>query len=242
MITVASTTAPIRELVYGFTWESQQTIAARDSKNPAEDPNFSYAGSGINYYHGNLGDRGTIKVGVLREQPDTGLVVVVSEQGLRTRNALPATCVVYGTTNVLCDPNATVNPEEYTLLRFLGEKFIDSSRVDDKGRWQYDETNNDIRVKAAYRIVSVKGDDVTISEVRDISQVDRITMTTEGQTTIHYNSARLAPLSVDEYVTQREDHGVNGTVTTIFQTTLTLQSDSLTTASTASQASTATSP
>ncbi len=51
-------------------------------------------------------------VDVLWKQPDTGLVVRVSEYGLYTRNAPPATCIVYGNTYVTCDPNVTVNPEE----------------------------------------------------------------------------------------------------------------------------------
>jgi hypothetical protein len=225
---VVATPAPIRHLVYAFSWESQQTMSARDSANPAEDINYgSMGGSGISRYRGSLGDRGTITVDVLREQPDSGLVVVIGEQGLGQRNASPATCVAYGITNVLCDPNATVNPEEYTLLRFLGTKFVDPTHIDDKGRWFVDESNNGIHVKAAYHIDRSDGHDVQISEVRDIVDSERMNVTTQAQTSILYDPSMLAPMHVDEYVTQHEDDGVRGTTTTTYQTTLRLESDSL---------------
>ena len=69
-------------------------------------------------------------------QDDGGLVVSIAENGERTRRAPAATCVTYGNTRVICDPNKTVYPEEYTLLRFLGKNFIDASNLDAHRHWQ----------------------------------------------------------------------------------------------------------
>ena len=71
----------------------------------------------------------------MRQQNDGGLIVRISEQGEAIRRAPPATCVVYGNTQVICDPDKTVYPEEYTLLRFLGPKFVDPTQLDANRHW-----------------------------------------------------------------------------------------------------------
>src|SRR5579863_6744586 len=73
---------PMRHLVYSFTYGSKQTVGARDtnaySTNGSGDITPTQ-GSRISQYEGALGDKGTMEVDVIREQPDKGLIVVVSE-------------------------------------------------------------------------------------------------------------------------------------------------------------------
>jgi hypothetical protein len=90
---------------------------ARDSQNPAEaiDPG-ARGGSGTNHYYGSLTDKGTMTLQLLHQQPDGALVLTISEQSENIRRAPAAECVVNANTNVICDPNKTVYPEEYTLL------------------------------------------------------------------------------------------------------------------------------
>jgi hypothetical protein len=128
---------------------------------------------------------------------------------------------------VICDPNKTVYPEEYTLLRFLGSNFVDANRLDAKRHWTFNQTQSQPIVTADYAITGSSGDVMQISENRTIRQ-KASSQTTDVQTKIGYDVARSIPLSVDEYVTQRQDNGVTGTTTTIYQTTLKLVSGSAT--------------
>jgi hypothetical protein len=47
------------------------------------------------------------------------------------------------------------------------------------------------------------------------------------ETKIGYDMSRVVPATVAEYVTQRQDRGVKGMATTIYQTTLQLVSDTM---------------
>lgn len=86
-------TPPLRHLVYSFSYQSRQNGTVTN------DPGVG----GRSTYNGNLDDMGTITVDVLREAPDRGLVVVVSEKANYVRSAAPVTCAVYGNTTVVCD-------------------------------------------------------------------------------------------------------------------------------------------
>jgi hypothetical protein len=176
--------------------------------------------SGISHYHGSLTDKGTIKVDVLSQQPDQGLVVSISEHGETTRRAPPATCVVYGDTRVICDPSKTVYPEEYTLLRFLGPNFVDPEQFDAHKHWSVSQHGSVVAVKADYAVTGSQNGTMEISESRKIIPNAGGSLTTDIQTKIGYDVAHSIPTSVDEYVTQRQDNGVSGTTTTIYQTTL----------------------
>jgi hypothetical protein len=222
-------TAPKRHLVYAFTYGSQQNVSVRDQAIQGTNANGLSGGmsSGISHYNGTLGDKGTMTVDVISEQSDKGLVVSISEQGENTRRAPAATCVVYGNTSVICDPNKTVNPEEYTLLRFLASNFVDPSQLDAKQHWSVNQNGGGIDVRADYTIETNANGVMTIGEVRTIVQEAHRSMTTNVQTKLGYDFNRLLPMSVEEYVTQRADAGVAGTSTTIYQTTLQLVSDSM---------------
>ncbi len=218
-------------LVYSFTYSSNQNVTARDSANSVENPTplgtFDGGSNGISHYSGSISDKGTITVAVVHQQPDGALVVNISEQGQDIHRAPPATCVVYGNTSVICDPNKTVYTEEYTLLRFLGANFYDQNSLDPKKHWQIVQNGGNINVSADY---SVNGDNngiLQIGETRRIRPSGGGNLTTDVQSKIAYDSKRSVPIAVDEYVTQRHDNGVVGTSTTIFQTTLSLVSDSM---------------
>jgi hypothetical protein len=233
----AGADTPTGTLVYNFTYSSQQNITAKDSANPAEDytgnaptnngSGVYSGGNGTSNYAGALDDKGTMTVNILRQQPDGALVVMISEQGQNVRRAPPAECVVYGNTNVICDPNKTVYTEEYTLLRFLGGNFVDPNNLDAHRHWQIVQDTPTLNVKADYTINSNDNGIMQIGETRSLRNPKGGSLTTDIQTKIGYDFKRAVPISVDEYTQQRHDNGVVGTSTTIYQTTLNLVSDTM---------------
>jgi hypothetical protein len=221
-----------KELVYSFSYGSEQNITARDSQDSIETIDSStgmLAGgtNGISHYQGSLGDKGTITVQIVRKQTDGGLIVAISEQGENTRRAPAATCVVYGNTSVICDPDKTVYPEEYTLLRFLGPNFVDPSQLDATKHWELARPGGDASVMADYTINANSNGIMQISETRTIRPDAKNTPQTDIQTKIGYDLSRSIPTSVDEYSTQRQENGTTGSTKTIYQTTLNLVSDGM---------------
>lgn len=219
-------------LVYSFTYGSNDNTTARDSSSgdeavDSQGGTYSGVSNGMSQYSGSLDDKGTMVVDILRQQPDGALVVMISEQGENVRRAPPAECVVYGNTNVICDPNKTVYSEEYTLLRFLGGNFVDPNSLDSKGHWQIVQDSPSLDVKADYTINGNANGVMQIGETRSIRYPKGGSLTTDIQSKIGYDIKRSVPISVDEYVTQRHDNGVVGTSTTIYQTTLNLVSDTM---------------
>jgi len=221
------------ELVYNFTYSANQNITARDSGSAESQDaqgNFTGTSSGMNHYGGSLTDKGTMTVRVTGRQPDGGLIVSISEQGENVRKAPAATCVVYGNTNVICDPNKTVYTEEYTLLRFLGANFVDPNQLDANKHWRIGpSTSMGETVQADYAIQSNNNGSMQIGETRKIVQSGAGKLETDVETKIGYDFNRTVPTSVNEYATQRTDSGLSGTSTTTYQTTLSLVSDSVAT-------------
>ncbi|HVR46271.1 MAG TPA: hypothetical protein VMT95_06505 [Candidatus Binatia bacterium] len=232
-LTAGADTTSMGTLVYNFSYSAQQKVTARDSANPVEntDPNGTLAAgttnNGMSHYAGELNDKGTMTVDVVRQQPDGALVVMISEQGENIRRAPAAECVVYGNTNVICDPNKTVYTEEYTLLRFLGGNFVDPNALDAQRHWQVVQNTPTLAVKADYTITSNTNGVMQIGETRSLRSPKGGSLTTDIQSKIGYDFKRSVPMMVDEYVTQRHDDGVVGTSTTIYQTTLNLVSDTM---------------
>jgi hypothetical protein len=208
---------PLRHLVYSFTFESKQNGSVPN------DP----GSTGATTYTGNLDDTGTITVDVLREAPDRGLVVVVSEHGDNTRTGEATTCAVYGNTNVACDPGKRVNREELTLLRFLGANFLDPARLEGKQQWSVSEKRPGDTMSADYRIDKSDGDVMAIAETRHVEDTSQGVTTFDAETKINYVASRLLPTTIDEYATEQRHAGVNGIYTTVYQTTMKLVSDSM---------------
>jgi hypothetical protein len=146
---------------------------------------------------------------LLHQQPDGAVVLTISEQGENVRRAPPAECVVYANTNVICDPNKTVYPEEYTLLRFLGRDFVDPSRLDANRHWPITQNSAALDVHADYVVNSSDGGKMQITETRTLRQAGAGSLTTDVQTKIGYDFTQSLPTSIDEYVTQRCSGPVN---------------------------------
>ncbi|HEY6450572.1 MAG TPA: hypothetical protein VIX60_07835 [Candidatus Cybelea sp.] len=219
------------QLVYNFTYSANQNVQSRDSVNNVEDVNESGSlaagNNGISHYGGSLTDKGTMTVNVLRRQPDGALVVMISEQGENLRRASPAECVVYGNTHVICDPDKTIYTEEYTLLRFLGGNFVDPTALDANRHWIVTQDSGLDNVHADYTINSDVNGMMQIGEKRSVKESGAGHLTTDVETKVGYDSKRSVPTSVDEYATQYTDGGIKGTSRTIYQTTLSLVSDSV---------------
>jgi hypothetical protein len=220
----------LRHLVYSFTYGQTGDLTVHSDQGIGQPTAGGEATSGsgiVQDFNGSLHDQGTITVDIMREQPDTGLVVTISEQGIDTRKSDPATCVVYGTTNLICDPNKTINSEELTLLRFLGRNFIDPNRIDASGRWAYSDSSPAAATTSNYTITTGKNGTATIQETRVVKDLGARPVTTDITTTIEYNLANQVPTKVQEYSEQREFQGAQGMMKTTVQTTLTLASDSM---------------
>lgn len=229
-VTDVTTAAPQRHLVYSFTYGAQGDLTVHSDQGigyPGQGTEAT-SGSGISQdYNGSMQDKGTITVDIMTEQPDTGLVVKISEQAENTRKAPPATCVVYGTTNLICDPNATINSEELTLLRFIGRNFVDPNKLDPKGHWQLDQSNAAESTTADYALAPGKNGIVSIQESRVVKDLGGRPVTTDVNTTITYDMNRQIPTSVQEYAIRRESSSAAGLMKTTVQTSLSLVSDSL---------------
>lgn len=222
---LAVTSSPqVRHLVYNFTWGTQSDLQVHSSG--ISSGGSSGTGSGTTDFTGGVGDQGTITVDVLSQQPDKGLVVKVSEQAEKTRSAAAATCVVYPTTGMICDPNATINPEELTLIRFLAPTFVDPSGIDAKQHWAVRDATPQYSLTADYTIAKNVDGMMTIDEQREIKQQQPEAVTTDITTTIGYDFNRTIPLSIDEYSIERTQGGAGEYQTVKTQTVLHLGSDS----------------
>jgi hypothetical protein len=227
---VSAVTQNVRHLVYTFTYTNSTDLTQHTSGINGQDDHTGFGGSqpasGVKDYKTGGGDRGTIVVDVTRVQPDTGLVVEVSEQANDTRSALPATCVVYGNTTVVCDSSKVVNTEEMELLRLLGSNFIDPAQVDSKNHWRVDQSGPNGSDVADFSIGKNDGGkmDITSQRVVKTTGVGAYTITTDG--TIAYDFSRTVPTSVVEDQVMRQN-GTGGNYTTVHtMTSMTLAQDS----------------
>ena len=219
----AQNAAPQRHLVYGFTWGTNNDTQMQES---GMNEQGGTAGSGMQDFNGSASDKGTITVDVTREQPDSGLVVSISEQAQTRRSSQPATCVVYSDTTVICDPNKHINAEEYTLLRFLGGHFVDLNQIDAKQHWHV-AREGPVSTIADYTISKNDAGKLSIDEVRVIQEQGARSQTTTIDSTIGYDFSHQIPTAISEQSTERTERD-NQYITVTAQTVLTLQSDSMT--------------
>ena len=236
----AVTTSPtVRHLVYSFTWGTSSTTDVNTSGLPdsasggggsggmaATAPGNQGSASGIASYGGGAEDRGTITVDVLRQQPDKGLVVNISEQAQNRRSAEAATCVVYGDTTVVCDPNKKINEEELSLLRFLGDGFVDPDKLDASKHWQAQQQGSSQSSTSDFTIAKNANGAMTIDESRTIKDAAGARPETSNVTgTVDYDFGRGLPTQIDEYaILHSEQSDKYETIKT--QTVLQLQADS----------------
>ncbi len=221
---LAQNATPQRHLVYSFTWGTNNDT---QMQNSGMSESGGTAGSGMENFNGSASDKGTITVDVTREQPDTGLVVSISESAQARRSSPAATCVVYSDTTVICDPNKHINAEEYTLLRFLGAHFVDPNQIDANKHWRI-EREGRVSTVADYTISRNTSGAMTIDEVRVIKEQGARSQATTIDTTIGYDFNHQIPTGILEQSTARSQSGEQY-VTVTAQTVLTLQSDSMST-------------
>ena len=226
---IAQSPQPLRRLVYTFTWGNSNDTETNTSgfreQGVATGESSTSAASGMAHDTASDSDRGTISVDVTREQPDSGLILSISEQAQTRRSSPPATCVVYGDTTVVCDPNKHINAEEFALLRFLGAHFVDPNALDAKQHWHV-ERDGAITTIADYTIAKNEAGVLSINEVRIVKQTGSRPLTTNTNATIGYDFSRSVPTAISEYSIQRSEQG-DQYVTVTAETVLQLQTDSM---------------
>ena len=162
-----------------------------------------------------------------RIQPDGGLVVSVSEQANGPRTAVPATCVVYGNTTVVCDSSKVVNAEEMALLRLLGSNFVDPAQIDAKNHWRVDQSSASESDVADFSIGKTDGTTMDITSQRVYKTTGIGLGTTTTNATIVYNFPRALPMSVIEDQVTRQNGSAGDYTTVRTQTSMSLADDSL---------------
>ena len=217
--------APMRHLVYSFTYGATSNVAVHDS-GFVENGGVSH-GNGRENYTDRAADNGTITVDVMREEQDTGLVLIVSESGSNTaRGAKPAECVAYSTGTPICDPNATINPEEYTVIRLLGAHFVNPSVLDSKSHWQISTRGQQFNTTSDYTIVKNTGGLMQIDESRKVTYQGSRTGSASVSNTIGYDFNRQVPTSIAEITTDHGAHTGGNDVDTTVTVDATLVTDS----------------
>lgn len=196
--------APMRHLVYSFHFGMKSSAEAHNSGFSGSGGG---SGSGVSTYSRSDGDEGTISIDVLREQADHGLVLSVSEQSRNGHDAKPTTCVVYGTGTTICDPNGKVNIEEYSIVRFLGQNFVDPALIDAKQHWHTQSSGGSYSAENDYTITKNNAGVMSISEERLIAYGGATAGKATVTTTIAYDFNRTIPTSITELTTSRQQEG-----------------------------------
>jgi hypothetical protein len=184
--------------------------------------------SGSTDYRAGASDQGQITVDVLQVQPDSGLVVQVSEQARNRRDNVPTMCVVYGSSAVICDQSkGGINEEESSLLRFLGRNFVNPAQIDSKNHWQYTASDAQSKETSDFTLGTGNGDTVpvTYQRVLKVEGAGGFDATTDG--TLTYNRKLSVPVVIKEDTTTRKNTGMGNYDTDRQQITLTLTGDSL---------------
>ena len=224
---------PLRHLVYAFHYASDSNVEEHNSGFNGSYGNGVGTGgnpggsSGISNYTQSNGDQGTIVVDVQREQPDRGLVLSVREHARGTRTAKPITCVVYGTGSFICDPNGTLHLEEASVIRFLGENFVDPALIGPKGNWSFQSHSATYNADSTYGIIKHAGSTLTIDEQRSLDMTERGRKSAVVTSTLTYDVAKSVPLSIQEVTMDRADQGMSHFSSTRIEVDATLTADSM---------------
>ena len=213
LLGAAPANKPLRRLVFRFTYGDTNDMTMHSS--------------GIGDFVARVADRGTIDVVVKAAQPDGSLIVRVSEKARNTRTALPATCIVYSNTTVLCDRTKKVNLEEMELLAYLGQNFVNPVQIDANGHWGFKVSGAHDAMKAGYTIRSHSGSNFLIDMTRTYSQsgLDAYSSNTTGHFT--YNAMRTIPTAIVESIVTRRQGSFGKNVTDRTEVSYKLVDDSM---------------
>jgi hypothetical protein len=224
---IGTSSAPIRHLTYAFTYSSESDETYHDSGISPASGLYKAPVSGVADYTTALDDKGTIVVDVVAIQPDNGLIVRVSEDSRKQRDAAPANCLVYGNTDVVCEPDAKINAEEFAVIRLLGRNFADPSKVDANGHWRESRSTPAVSVVSEFAIDKSSSGVLHISTQRVTTEHGAQGFTASAVGKIVYDVYRTLPTSVtDDEITRQEEGGGQHNTTRV-QTSLTLTSDSM---------------
>ena len=213
---------PIRHLVYNFDVTFNTTSTIHDS-----GINGGPESGSTDYRAGNM-DKGTIDVDVMAVQPDTGLVVNVSEQAQNSRSGAPTMCVAYGNGMVVCDQShGDLNEEEMSLLRVIGRDFVNHALIDGKNHWQTGQSSSQAKETNDYTINSTHGDvlGITFERVLKVTTGQPFEATTNGNIT--YNQKLSVPTMLSEDTVTRRNTGAGNYDRIEQHVTLNLSSDSM---------------
>jgi len=200
LVPVSVQAAPIRTLVYHFSYDARTFGTA-----PA-------AGGGTVYENGTFGTSaraGTMTVEIMAATGDGGLVVDVTENVDRAERPMQKIrCAVYGkTVDVICDQGVGDTDEQETLLSYLGRFFYDPTLVDDKGHW-----HTTTMIKTA----SVVDDDFTVEKTDGSMLTIKIDRKKVGggvkesrSGTMVYNADLVVPVSIHQEMSS-QDSGAQG--------------------------------
>ncbi len=232
LLGAAPANKPLRRLVFRFTYGDTNDMTMHssgigDSGDAKGAPSTGSGGSGIGDFVARVADRGTIDVVVKAAQPDGSLIVRVSEKARNTRTALPATCIVYSNTTVLCDRTKKVNLEEMELLAYLGQNFVNPVQIDANGHWGFKVSGAHDSMKAGYTIRSHSGSNFLIDMTRTYSQsgLDAYSSNTTGHFT--YNAMRTIPTAIVESIVTRRQGSFGKNVTDRTEVSYKLVDDSM---------------
>lgn len=200
-----ASSTPMRHLVYSVTYGATSSMTTHNS---GFSGNGGGSGSGVETTQGHTGASGTLTIDVVREQPDKGVVLTVAESADNAEHRTRATtCVVYGNTTTICDPNGTVEPEAIELVRVLGANFVDPALIDAKQHWQLSNAGSDSSTVSNFSIVRNADGIMSINEDRQITYSGARRGSAEGTSTIAYDFNRTLPTALHSVVTGRIQAG-----------------------------------
>jgi hypothetical protein len=223
-----------RVFVYSYAYESGKSADIEkayglDKMDPGGGGTFMFHNVNQHYrspsFAASEARHGTIAVEVVREESDGGLVLRVSEPAPPNPlggDASGATCVAFGDTTVVCDPNRTISPETVALLGLLGKDFVDASRVDAARHWRV-TTAGGYATTADFTIERSSGTKLAIVE-RAVRERPGSSEKVDVTASIVYDETRSVPLSVDEATVERTSRGDVVSETVSSHVTLTLVS------------------
>lgn len=216
VLLVAQTAAPLRHLVFDFTYAATRSVTTHSS-------GFDQSGSGVSDAHAYDDAKGTIVVDVLRVGADKGLVLSVSEQADNAdHQALPVQCLVYPI-SVSCQTGRKVTPEEASLVRLLADGFVDPARIDANNHWKIDDGGPG-SAGSDYTVLSNDNNALKIDERRAVGTGVNATTVTG---TIGYNLDREVVTSLNETLIDHPITGNGSYVNDIVTFNATLQFDSM---------------
>ncbi len=222
--------APLRHLVYNFTFGSQSDTEIHTSGFGAGGPgegSDNMSGNATVDNTGSVQDHGTIVVDVLGERADGGLVINVSEDAIGERTSYTAGCIVYSDTKTLCDQTKRVNEEELAIVRLLGPHFVDMAQIDPKMQWKTSNVFPGFSQHSNFTIDKNDGGVMNISESGTTSQstLPKLESTTTG--TIGYNANLQVLMSLNSYTISHRQLTIDQLLTSKAQVTAKLVSDSM---------------